>query len=299
MKIRGDSCGKKFDPAKTDGICPHCGAWHSPPDDLSFSGTPSGEETAPWEEDFFEETAADAPAGDAPAPASAPVRPTAPKQPAAPTRPAAPNRPAAPAAPARRQGCLPLFAAGLIALALGLAVALVPPLLEQRIDAQAIAYNRPDPVITPAQGDTAVAAPFTYRLVDASFVDYDGPWPLPPGRRLLRVTLAVSMVGEEPDWDPQPPYLGLADGSWQLPMEDYDVRDALGDGVNPNDFPYGVYYLDTPSEELLCDFYYLVPEDTAAVTLCFERYSVSRYGEKLEEIVELPARVDPGEEAAQ
>ena len=49
MKIRCDGCGKKFDPAKTDGICPYCGAWHSPPEDQSFD---AAQEADPWEEDF-------------------------------------------------------------------------------------------------------------------------------------------------------------------------------------------------------------------------------------------------------
>ena len=50
-------------------------------------------------------------------------------------------------------------------------------------------------------------------------------------------------------------------------------------------------------KEIHYNVYYLGPREGGALTLCFERYSVSEYGNRLEEIVELPFTV-AGEEAS-
>ena len=169
------------------------------------------------------------------------------------------------------------------------AVVVIPPLVGGWFERQAIARGRvEDPTVTPAQGEAAVAAPFTYRLTGADWVDYDGPWQMPEGGRLLRVELAVSMAGGEPDWDPEDPYLALDDGSYRMALPYYQLEEIL-DEEDPalGAFPYEVYWLETPGEAAACSFYYLVPAQTGKATICFERYSADRYGVRLEEIAEL------------
>lgn len=301
MKIRCDGCGKKFDPAKTDGICPYCGAWHSPPEDQSFD---AAQEADPWEEDFAgaaEQEAQEAQEArearereemDAPDEEEFDLSDEEEEEEQERLRRMAAARAAAAVLPRqqrpKRYG--PLVLLIVLTVLLLAAVVAVPPLAGGWFERQAIARGRvEDPTVTPAQGEAAVAAPFTYRLTGADWIDYDGPWQMPEDSRLLRVELAVSMAGGEPDWDPEDPYLALDDGSYRMALPYYQLEEIL-DEEDPalGAFPYEVYWLETPGEAAACSFYYLVPAQTEKATICFERYSADRYGVRLEEIAELP-----------
>ena len=256
MKICCERCGRWFDTDEHEGLCPDCGAWNSRPE--------AGGEEHPLTEQTVVQPAKE--------------QPTWVQQ-------------------REDRGARWLLAViGLIAALLGIAILSVPTRIEEQRSRAASIYNMvEEPLITAAQQpDTATTGPYSYRLVDAQWVDYDGDWALPDGCGLLRVELAVS-ISQEPDWDPARPYLGLPDGSWQLALGDYNAgRVAEKESSYTSQFPYGLYL---NGKEIHYNFYYLVPREGGALTLCFERYSVSEYGNRLEEIVELPFTV-AGEEAS-
>ena len=270
MKICCERCGRWFDTEEHEGLCPNCGTWNSlsasseqallqkQTDAPRVGGLPDKDGVQPAKEQYGE---------------------------------AAQQR-------EERVPRWPFVVMGLIAALIGIAILIVPAGIERRRSEEAAVYNRvEDPLITAAQQpDAATAAPYTYRLVGVEWVDYDGEWMLPRGCGLLRVELAVS-AAKRVDWAPEPPYLGLPDGSWQRALSEYDGERV----VEPESgfverFPDAVYYFYPLGQEANYSFYYLAPREGGAMTLCFERYSVSGYGNRLEEIVELPFTV-PGEEA--
>ena len=295
MKIRCESCGKKFDPAEHDGICPNCGAWNSLPEDRAADEDRT--ERDPWEEPETDEDEGEEQQPPAYRPAeelSDDLNREQERLRRAAAQRMAAGMPAAVPAPAPPKRYGPLILLVLLTVALLVAIVIVPALAEARFDDKVFAYTAVEqPKITEAEGDRAVSSPFTYRVCGAKLVDYSGVWQMPQGSRLLRVELAVSMVGEEPEWDPQDPYLLLEDGSYRMAISSYDLESVVGDSDEAaGAFPYRVYWLETPGEEAVCSFYYLVPEETRSVTLCFERYSAGRYGERLEEITQMTIALD-------
>lgn len=290
MKIRCESCNKKFDPRKHDGVCPYCGAWTSVgsdgPDETSPAAADPWDlpqqsdalpEDEPDESTVFESVPEAQPAGPLPgdSPAGQAYRPTGSPQ------------------PAPRRGCSLLGWGVFLFVLMTVIFFTVPPLLESRATARAIEQDRvTDLSVVTAENGLAVASPFTYQLVSAGFVSYDGVWPMPENSRLLRIELAVSMSGDRPEWDPTDPYLRLEDGSYRMAIYGYDLEDLFPeDAAVLSAFPYDVYRLETPSKTASCVFYYLVPQDAAPAAICFEQFAQGDYEPYLTQVTELPLNI--------
>ena len=279
MKIRCESCNKKFDPRKHDGVCPYCGAWTSVGAEDRID--PPAPAVDPWDLPQDGAQAADF----APQPAAPDSRPfPGGAQPGFP-------QPTGAQGPAPRRGCSRLLGWSILLFVLSVAVfMLLPPFIESRVTARATAQDRvADLTVVEAEGGVAVAAPFSYRLAEARRVSYSGAWPMPEGEGLLRVELAVSMSGSRPEWDPTDPYLRLDDGSYRMAIYSYDLEPLFPEEYDLlTAFPYDVYRLETPSEAASCVFYYLVPQDCAEAALCFESYAQGDYDAYLTQVAELP-----------
>ena len=299
MKIRCESCNKKFDPKKHDGVCPYCGAWNSIGAEDRID--PPAPAIDPW--DLPQRSAEETKVSDPDAPGQESGTPftgiPAQEEHSAPPHsvphsggmpPVAPP-PSGAQGPAPRRGCGPLFFVAVLLFVLSVAVfLLLPPFIEARVTARAVAQDRiGDLTVIEAQDGAAVAAPFSYRLADAHRVDYNGVWPIPEGETLLRVELAVSMSGGKPEWDPTDPYLRLDDGSYRMAIYGYDIRELFPEDADLlSAFPYDVYYLETPSDAASCVFYYLVPQQCGEAVLCFESYAQGDYEAYLTQVTELP-----------
>ena len=303
MKIRCESCNKKFDPRKHDGVCPYCGAWHSIETEDRFD--PPAPAIDPWDlpqqdasaEAGEDEAASKEPLSGAVTPAGEGGTRSFNPSGAAPVYGAGqpspegdPNFSTLPGAN-RRRGCGRFLWLSILLFVLSIAAFLaVPTLSESWVTSRATEQDRVnDLTLVEAEGGVAVAAPFSYRLVDARLVSYDGAWPMPEGESLLRVELAVLMSGEEPQWDPTDPYLKLEGGSYRMPIYSYDIEKLFPeDSELLTAFPYEVYWLETPSDSVNCVFYYLVPQGTAGATICFEQYAEGDFKAYLTQVAELP-----------
>lgn len=280
MKVRCESCGKKFDYEQNDGLCPHCSVYNSPPAQAAQQdrqewrrnvGRQKQAAASLWRDYERRQDQAENPAGYSEPSAESAGQSSQPSRAYTYTYQAA-SEPQVSVGRRRRTWLLPV---AILAVGWAAAVGGVWVYRQQWMQYQTL-HATPETVQLSA-GESFSGHVYTLAADSAEVILPAGSSQMPQGWMAVGVNIQVAMGQQE--WEDQAmvlPYVRLEDGRCLAAVDSYTLWQDSGSSFEQELYErlreqelWDLEYM-YPGEESQGMLYYMVPDDTAVLTFCAE-----------------------------